>query len=198
MEEELFEKKENGEEKEEESSLNKAKRNLKEAISWLVTLIIVVIASYVITNFIILKAEIPTGSMEKTIMPNDKVIGWRLFTNIKRGDIVIFPALKYSGEDCLYVKRVIGLPGETVEVHDGAVYINGEKLEEDYLPEVIARDSGPYEVPEGCYFLLGDNRNYSGDAREWTINKYVSKKDIKAKVLFKYYPSLDWIEAPEY
>ena len=186
------------EKKDEPDSLAKAKNNLKEAISWLITLVIVVILSWAITNFIILKAEVPTGSMENTIMTHDKVIGWRLVSKIERGDIVIFPALKYSGEDCLYVKRVIGLPGETVDVHDGAVYIDGVKLEENYLPDGIARDSGPFEVPEGCYFLMGDNRNYSKDAREWEVNKYVSKKDIKAKVVLKYYPNFEWIKRPEY
>ncbi len=59
-------------------------------------------------------------------------------------------------------------------------------------------DFGPYNVPEGCYFLLGDNRNFSQDARFWTLNKYVSEKDIKAKVIFKYSPSFEWMKRPEY
>ena len=88
-----------------------------------------------------------------------------------------------------YVKRVIGLPGETVEVKDGKVYINGSDtpLDEPYLPEPMEGSYGPYEVPEGCYFMMGDNRNNSLDARFWD-NKFVAKNKIVAKVLFCYYP----------
>ncbi len=186
------------EETKEQTSLDKAKANLKEALSWLLMLIIVIAVSYFITNHLILKAEIPTGSMKNTIMEHDRVIGWRQFKNVERGDIVIFPALEYAGEDCLYVKRVIGLPGETLEIHDGAVYIDGKVLKETYLPEDMKYEFGPYNVPEGCYFLLGDNRNYSGDARYWTKNKYVSEDDILAKVIFKYSPSWELMKKPEY
>jgi signal peptidase I len=186
------------EETQEQTSLDKAKANLKEALSWLLMLVIVIVVSYFITNHLILKAEIPTGSMKNTIMEHDRVIGWRQFKTIERGDIVIFPALEYAGEDCLYVKRVIGLPGETLEIHDGAVYINGNVLKETYLPEEMNNEFGPYKVPEGCYFLLGDNRNFSGDARYWAKNKYVSEDDILAKVIFKYSPSWEWMKKPEY
>jgi len=105
----------------------------------------------------------------------------------ERGDIVIF---RYpDNEKVYYVKRVIGLPGETVEVKDGKVYINGSDtpLDEPYLPEPMEGSYGPYEVPEGCYFMMGDNRNNSLDARFWD-NKFVAKNKIVAKVLFCYYP----------
>jgi signal peptidase I len=182
------------------TSTEKAKANLKEAINWLLTLIVVIIISIFITNFVILKAEVPTGSMKNTINDYDRVIGWRLITHVDRGDIVIFPALKYVGDydDSLYVKRVIGLPGETVEIHDGQVFIDGNPLKEDYLAEDIIGEFGPYNVPEGCYFVLGDNRNYSKDARYWTLNKYIAEEDIKAKVIFKYYPNFKWMKDPEY
>ena len=87
------------------------------------------------------------------------------------------------------LKRVIGLPGETVEIVDGKVYINGSDtpLEEPYLPEPMEGSYGPYTVPEGSYFMLGDNRNNSRDARYWE-NKFVKKEKIIAKVLFCYYP----------
>ncbi len=186
------------EEARDKNSLDKAKNNLKEALSWLLTVIIVMIVSYIITNFVILKAIVPTGSMKNTINEKDKVIGWRLVSDIERGDIVIFPALESAGEDALYVKRVIGLPGETIEIYDGTVFIDGLALKETYLPEYMRGEFGPYHVPEDCYFLLGDNRNWSGDARDWKINKYVSAKDIKAKVIFKYSPKFEWTKSPEY
>ena len=183
--------------KEEKTSLDKAKTNLKEALDWLFTLVIVIIVSFLITNFIILKAEVPTGSMKNTINIKDRVIGWRLISKVERGDIVIFPALKYAEEDALYVKRVIGLPGETVEIKDGKVYINGELLKEDYLPEEMVYSKGEYHVPEGCYFVMGDNRNNSRDARYWE-NKYIAEDDILAKVVFKYSPRFEWMKSPEY
>ena len=121
-------------------------------------------------------------------MTNDRVIGSRLsylFEEPQRGDIVIFRFP--DNEKIYYVKRVIGLPGETVEIHDGHVYLNGseEPLEEGYIREpMIPEESAHYEVPEGCYFVLGDNRNYSADARVWQ-NTYVKKEKIVAKVLFR-------------
>mgnify|MGYP000234992097 CR=1 FL=1 len=84
---------------------------------------------------------------------------------------------------------IAAIPGETVEVKDGKVYINGSDtpLDEPYLPEPMEGSYGPYEVPEGCYFMMGDNRNNSLDARFWD-NKFVAKNKIVAKVLFCYYP----------
>ena len=84
---------------------------------------------------------------------------------------------------------IAAIPGETVEVKDGKVYINGSDtpLDEPYLPEPMEGSYGPYEVPEGCYFMMGDNRNNSLDARFWD-DKFVAKNKIVAKVLFCYYP----------
>ena len=84
---------------------------------------------------------------------------------------------------------IAAIPGETVEVKDGKVYINGSDtpLDEPYLPEPMEGSYGPYEVPEGCYFMMGDNRNYSMDARRWE-NTYVKREKIIAKVLFRYFP----------
>lgn len=180
-----------------DTSLTKSKKVLKEAIDWFVSIALAIIVALLVTRFVIFKAEIPSGSMKNTIMINDRVIGWRLFSEIERGDIVIFPALKYSGEDCYYVKRIIGLPGETVAIHDGAVYIDSVKLEEDYILEKINGDFGPYVVPDNCYFALGDNRNESKDARYWE-NQYLEEDDIVAKVIFRFYPSFKIYKKPEY
>ena len=128
-------------------------------------------------------------AMENTIMTKDRVVALRmsyLFSDPERGDVVIF---KYpDDESILYVKRVIGLPGDTVEIKDGGVYINGsdEPLEEDYIRDITEGDYGPYEVPEGCYFMMGDNRNNSLDSRFWN-NKFVEEDKILGKVVFKYY-----------
>lgn len=162
----------------------------KEIISWLQIFVAAVVIALVLNNFVIANSRVPTGSMENTIMSRSRVIGSRLAylkDDPQRGDIVIF---HYPDDESIYyVKRVIGLPGETVMIEDGKVYINGSDtpLDEPYLAEPMEGSYGPYTVPEGCYFMLGDNRNNSRDARFWE-NKYVKKDKIIAKVLFCYYP----------
>lgn len=179
----------NTEQKEEKAVGKKSVK--REILSWLITIGAAFILAYCITNYIIIKAEIPTSSMESTIMVGDKIVGNRLaylFSEPERGDIVIF---KYpDNEEENYVKRVIGLPGETVEILDGKVYINqsSEPLEEPYLSVVMQDSFGPYVVPEGSYFMLGDNRNVSKDSRYWK-NTYVTKDQLIAKAWFRYSPS---------
>ncbi len=159
----------------------------EELVSWVKTIVLAVAIALFINFVIIVNATVPTGSMENTIMAGDRVIALRLsylISEPERGDVVIF---KYpDDEELLYVKRVIGLPGDTVEVKNGEVYVNGTVLEEDYIREKTEGFYGPYEVPEGCYFMMGDNRNNSQDSRYWE-NKFVEEDKILGKVLFKYY-----------
>ena len=168
----------------------------KEIISWIQIIAAAVVIALVLNNFIIANSRVPTGSMENTIMSKSRVIGSRLSyinSDPERGDVVIF---KFpDNRDIYYVKRVIGLPGETVDIVDGKVYINHSDtpLDEPYLPEPMEGSYGPYTVPEGCYFMMGDNRNNSLDARFWK-NQFVPKKDIMAKVLFCYYPRIGKVE----
>ena len=168
----------------------------KEILSWLQIIVAAVVIAFVLNNFVIANSRIPTGSMENTIMSKSRVIGSRLSyinSDPERGDVVIF---KFpDNRDIYYVKRVIGLPGETVDIVDGKVYINDSDtpLDEPYLPEPMEGSYGPYTVPEGCYFMMGDNRNNSLDARFWK-NQFVPKKDIMAKVLFCYYPRIGKVE----
>lgn len=168
------------------------KSAVREVLSWLITILLAVLAALVIKNFIIINANIPSGSMENTIMEGDRIFGFRLAYHDKapkRGDIVIF---KYpDDEEENYIKRVIGLPGETVLIRDAKVYIDGSPvpLEEDYLKEEWTVATGPYtfQVPENSYLVLGDNRNNSQDARYWD-NTYVSEDKILGKAIFRYYP----------
>ena len=136
--------------------------------------------------------------MENTIMAHSRVLGSRLtykFSEPERGDIAIFiyPDDKAEGKKTYYVKRIIGLPGETVDIVDGKIYIDGSDtpLDEPYLHEsmdMYGKDHLHYEVPEGHYFMLGDNRNNSNDARFWE-HKYVPKEDLVAKVYLEYFPN---------
>lgn len=163
-----------------------------EVFSWVKMLVGAVILAYCINNFIIVNATVPTGSMNNTIMEGDRMIGLRfsyLFDDPKRGDIVIF---KYPDDETQnYVKRVIGLPGDTIQIIEGKVYINGSTtpLEEDYLKETPTGNFGPFVVPEGKYFMMGDNREKSWDSRYWT-NKYVAKDKILGKAVLRYWPNI--------
>lgn len=176
--------------------MSKDKSVAKEIISWVIVLVVAFVVGHCLNRYVLLKAEIPSSSMENTMMVGDRVMGFRLaylFSEPKRGDIVMFDFP--DNESLLYVKRVIGLPGDTVEIVDGKVYINGSTtpLKEDYLKEVPTGSYGPYEVPEGHYFMLGDNRNVSADSRKWE-NKFVAKEKIRCKVWFRYKPDFEFIK----
>lgn len=163
----------------------------KEIFEWVKIIVSAALIAFVLNTFIIANSEVPSGSMENTIMTGDRVIGSRLsyrFEDPKRGDIAIFRFP--DNEKIYYVKRIIGLPGETVDIVDGKVYINGsdEPLDEPYIREpMIPEAPMHFEVPENSYFMMGDNRNYSMDARRWE-NTYVKRDKIIAKVLFRYFP----------
>lgn len=174
---------------------------------WFIDLVALLLISWLITEVVLINARIPTGSMENTLNVGDKLIGSRLAYisgGPKRGDIVIF---KWPvDKETLYIKRVIGLPGETVMIKQGKIYINGSArpLNETYLKErwTVKNDGFIFKVPEGCYLMLGDNRNDSQDSRYWAKIAYesgvaqswkeasqysfVKKSEIVGKALFRY------------
>ena len=168
----------------------------KEIKSFAFTLLITMSIVLVLKNFVIINANVPTGSMENTIMPGDNILGFRLAyltEEPKRGDVIFFPFPDKETEK--YVKRIIGLPGEKVTIIDAKIYINDstEPLDEPYLKEDWTRGTGPFvfEIPEDCYLCLGDNRNRSADAREWN-NPYVAREKIIGKAIFTYFPFDRW------
>lgn len=173
------------------------KSDIKEEIkSFALTLLITLAVAFVLKNYVIINANVPTGSMENTIMPGDNLLGFRLAYLIdepERGDVIFFHFP--DDETQKYVKRIVGLPGETITILDGKIYINDSKdpLEEPYLKEEWTRGTGPYvfEIPEDSYLCLGDNRNRSADAREWN-NPYVREEKIIGKAVFTYFPLNRW------
>lgn len=172
-------------------------------------IIIVLVIVLVVNNVILINAKIPSPSMENTIMTGDRIFGFRLAYGInlklpgveiskkvkdpERFDIVIF---HYPDDESqLFIKRVIGLPGETVEIRDGKVYIDGSEtpLDDSFIKEEMRGSFGPYEVPEDCYFMLGDNRNNSKDSRLWE-NTYVRFDQIVGKAVIRYFPSIKLVK----
>lgn len=170
---------------------------VKEILSWVAPAFCALLATLLLTQYIIINAQVPTPSMLPTIAPGDRVIGLRTaywFAAPARGDVIVFRFPDNEAE--FYVKRVIGLPGETVEIIDGQVFINGSNtpLNEPYLAE--APNKGQpliFKVPQNCYFVLGDNRNFSSDSRFWQ-NTYVQRQQIIGVAWFRIFPGVKFIK----
>ena len=130
----------------------------KEILSWVKTIILAVLLAFVVDTVFIVNATVPTGSMENTIMAGDRILALRTsywFSDPERGDVVVFEDPDDPTGKTLYVKRIIGVGGDTVEVQDGEVLVNGQVQDEPYIKEITEGDFGPYHVPEGCYFMMG-------------------------------------------
>lgn len=151
--------------------------------------IILGIIVFAVFKLIILNGFIPSESMEPTLLTDNFVIANRLaycFDKPNRGDIVVVNSDEYNE---LLVKRVIGLPGDIIELKDNKVYINDCVLDESKyvvgLTKVLVKNNNRFEVPKNCVFLMGDNREHSADSRYWK-NPYISYDDIVGKVEFEY------------
>lgn len=178
----------------------KQKNPVKDIIDFMLPIVIAVVIAIILKTLVFANVIVPTGSMLNTIQENDRIIASRLsyiFNDPERYDIIIF---HYPDDESQYfVKRVIGLPGETVQIVDGIVYVtktdgNTIQLDDSFVTNCVPTgDYGPYEVPEDSYFVMGDNRNDSLDSRFWD-NKYVKKDKIIGKVKFRYYPKISKIE----
>ena len=231
------------EEEPEETGKKKKKLTLKDVVDFMLPIVAAVVIAFVLKTFIIANAKVPTGSMIATINIDDRIIASRLAYRTddpQRYDIVLF--YYPDDESDIFVKRVLGLPGETIEVIGGIAYVttkDGKMIQTDQSfvnpAEAPRGDSGPYYIPEkgeiitvdgsycfaengmilgsskyidkycvkdekgnyviaeNLYFMMGDNRNYSSDSREWNFS-FVAEDKIIGKVLFKYYPSFEKIK----
>ena len=164
---------------------------LGELLSWLIYIVIVVILSLGIITFIGQRTKVSGHSMETTLSDGDNLIVDKIsyrFRDPERFEIIVVP-FQYE-EHTYYIKRIIGLPGETVRVIDGYVYINGEVLDENYGLEVMD-DPGiaaePITLGEDEYFVLGDNRNHSSDSRDPSVG-VLHRDDIMGRAWIRIWP----------
>lgn len=200
--------------------MKEKKRWKAEILEWFQIIAIGALIAFLLNTYIIANSEVPTPSMETTIMTDSRIVGSRLnyhFTAPERGDIVIFvygwkcpkcqnhvegetqltcpicgAGVKEKVETIHYVKRIIGLPNDTIDIINDKIYLNHSDtpLEEPYVSDKMSHnESYHFEVPKDNYFMMGDNRNNSLDARYWQ-NPYIPKNKIIAKVLFEYYPEI--------
>lgn len=156
---------------------------------WGLNILSVAILGLLLWKFVIYSVWIESGSMIPTLEVKDRLIATRVHNpeKLKMGDIVIFNSEEL---DEILIKRLIGLPGDKIEIKNGIVFRNGEELKEDYVENNEVYD-GVFEVPEGKYFFLGDNRAHSDDSRYWE-NPYIDASEIDGKAVLKYYPIKDF------
>lgn len=164
---------------------------LREILSFAGYVIFVILFTYLVVHYVGQRTEVVGYSMYPTLNNGDNLLVDKLsyrFSDIERFDIVVF-AYQHE-ENCFYIKRVIGLPGETVQIVGDEIFINGEVLEEDYGYEAIENAglaAEPVVLGENEYFVLGDNRNDSTDSRDPRVDK-VTKDIIAGKAFVRIYP----------
>jgi signal peptidase I len=161
---------------------------LDELKSWFRDVLFAFATAIFIVIFVVQPVKVEGTSMQPRLVDQERIFVNRFiyrFTEIDRGDIVVFWYPRDPNKS--FIKRVVGIPGDEVEIRSGSVYVNGDKVEEPYLqPEFRDRDSYRKTiVREGEYFVLGDHRNSSNDSRNWGC---VPRENIYGKAVFRYWP----------
>ncbi len=163
-------------------------RDAMETIIWVIVLV------FLIRTFILQAFWIPSGSMIPTLKVGDRVLVakiWNYFKEPSRGSVYVFRYPEDRTRD--FIKRIIAIPGDVVDIKSGVVYVNGQPVDEPYVKnrDIYTLKSGdlfpevPFTVPEGRYFALGDNRPSSRDSRYWG---FVHEEDIHGPAFFRYWP----------
>lgn len=166
------------------AKVKKAKGWFRETVE---TVVIAFILAMIIRTFVVQVFWIPSSSMEPTLDIKDRIVANKFiywFQPPARGDVIVFKSLEAPPRD--FIKRIIGLPGDVLELREGAVYINGQKLDESRHP--MNQDDmnfGPITVPPDHYFMMGDNRPASADSRYWGP---LPKKNIKGQAFIIIWP----------
>ena len=169
---------------------------ISETKEWIKSIAIAIVIAVVFKATMVQSYAVPTGSMIPTIMPNDRVFGNRFvyyFREPKPGDVISFtppesvPTRQKTrfGTYIPFLKRVIAVHGDAIEVKDGKVFVNGKKIDEPYINDPPDYYMTPTVVPEGMFFVLGDNRQNSLDSHVWG---FLPEKNVKAKAFFRYWP----------
>lgn len=170
---------------------NGGKGNLLNHIvrEWVIPILAAFMLAFLVNKFLIFRIEVPTGSMIPTINIDDRIYVVRVYNpeKLERGDIVVFNFVE--GGNTLLIKRLIGLPGDRVELRSGDLYINGELYPEDYVKNDLDFNT-VFEVPEGKFLFLGDNRATSNDARFWD-EPYIDMGEVIGKGGLRVYPLSD-------
>ena len=175
-------------------------RALRSALEWVVIIVAALLVAFLVKTFLIQAFYIPSASMEPQLRNGDRIfvnkLSYRLH-DIHRGDVVVFARPACAVPDPKIkdlVKRVIGLPGDTVEGKNGGVYVNGTRLEERYLPEgQTTTDFAPATVPEGRLWMMGDNRENSTDSRVLCGNAptFIDQETVVGRAFIKVFPLND-------
>jgi signal peptidase I len=174
--------------KEYKENLRKTNGILYQVVDWIESIVVALILALIIRQFAFQTSEVLSGSMIPTLLVNDRVIVnkivYRYYGDLKRGEVVLFKSTITPQRD--FIKRLIGLPGEEVKVRNGIVLINGKAIDQSKWNLNWDRSNfGPYKVPAGSYFFLGDNRPDSYDSRFWGA---VPKANIIGKAEFIIWP----------
>ena len=171
--------------------MDQEKGFIRELFGWIVYILIIVGLTYLIITFVGQRTRVSGSSMETTLSDGDNLIVDKIsyrFREPKRYEIIVFP-YQYE-ENTYYIKRIIGLPGETVQVKDGKVLINGQELDEHYGNEEMQNPGiaeEPVTLGEDEYFVLGDNRNHSADSREVSVG-VLHRKDLLGRAWIRIWP----------
>lgn len=160
----------------------------RELFDWIGTILLALVISLTFRVYVAEARWVPSESMLPTIRVGDRLIIDKLtyrFREPRRGEIITFRSPPSSGLDEVMIKRVIGLPGDTICIKSGTVYLNGKPLTEPYELDRPIQDYGPVTVPSGSLFVMGDNRNNSFDSRYWGC---VPRKLVEGRAWARYYP----------
>ncbi len=167
------------------------KEIIKELAGWLLYIVLIIAFTWFVVTFVGQRTEVSGSSMETTLSDKDQLIVDKMtyrFRDPKRYDIVVFP---YQYQDnTYYIKRIIGLPGETVQILSGMVYIDGMRLDEHYGNEMMENPGiaeEPLTLDENEYFVLGDNRNNSSDSRASDVG-LIHRKDLIGRAWVRVWP----------
>ena len=165
----------------------------RRALEWGVVAAGALLVALVVRTFLVQAFWIPSASMEPTLTEGDRVLVNKLSDDLHHGDVIVFerpeepgPAVPAEDQIADLIKRVIGLPGDVVEARDGAVFVNGERLDEPYLaPDTPTDHLNRQEVPEGTVFVMGDNRTNSHDSRDFGP---IDESSVVGRAFVRFFP----------